>query len=105
MMSIEQYKQAIKNATSKKEFDDIRYKAFLEDPKGSLTVTTDFAIKPKSLYETISRLTHKREHELGLICDEAYIATDDNGNYTDKERVKQVKADFYASLKKIFGST
>ena len=35
---------------------------------------------------------------------EAYIPTDDNGNYTDRERVKQCKEDFYASLRKIFGS-
>ena len=103
-MSIGQYKQLIKNATSKKELDDIRYKAFLEDTKGSLTVNTDFTIKPKTFYETISRLTHKREYELGLIDQEAYIPTDDNGNYTDRERVKQCKEDFYASLRKIFGS-
>lgn len=101
-MTILEYKKAIKNASTKNELDDIRYKACKEDTSGLLDFSPTYSVRPKTLYERISRLIHKREYELGLIEAEAYVETDDNGNYINKEQLKRLEREFYASLKSIF---
>lgn len=103
-MTIEQYKEALKRALTRKELDDIRRNACLEDNSLLILPTSEFSAKPKSLYERICRLMHKREFELGLLDAESYIKTDDDGNYVDKKRLAQLKQEFYASMREIFAS-
>ncbi len=103
-MTVEQYKQQIKGATSKKELDDIHYKACLEDRSGLLDFSPTFSVKPKTLYERICRLIHKRGFELGFLDAEAYVKTDENGNYVDKEQLARLKREFYSSMKEIFAA-
>lgn len=101
MQTIEEFKQAIKAATTKKELDDIGYKAFVQDSE-PMVIPPSFSVRPKTFSERVDRLVHKRLHELGLVDDEAYIPTDDNGNYTDKQRLAAEKEQFYGSMKELF---
>ena len=101
-MTIEEYKAEIKAASTKQELDAIRFKACKEDTSGLLDFTPTFKMKPKTLYERVSRLVRKREYELGLIDASAYVETDDNGNYINKGQLKELEQELYTSLKKIF---
>ena len=100
-MTIEEFKQQIKAATTEEELRKIRFQAFRQDAS-PIDAMSSFSVKPKTLSEQISRLTTKRLHELGLIEDAAYIPTDDNGNYIDKKRLAAEKADFYNSMRELF---
>lgn len=101
MQTFEEFKQMIKDATTKKELDDIGYKAFLQDT-APMIIPPNFSIKPKTFSEAVDRLRSKRLHELGLISDDEYMPTDDNGNYTDRKRLAEEKQKFHSSLRELF---
>ncbi len=100
MQTIEEYKNAIKVATTKKELDDIGYQAFLQD-SAPMAILPNFTAKPKTFRERVHRLIDKRLHELGLLEDDDYVPTDDNGNYTDRERLKSKEAQFYNYMRNL----
>ncbi len=102
MTTIEEYKAAIKAATTKEELDKISYTAFIQDNKPIVLPPDNLTPRPKTFAERVDRLIYKREHELGLLEDDAYIPTDDNGNYMDRALLAKMKNDFWAQMKDIF---
>ncbi len=96
-MTLEEYKSAIKAATTEEELRQLRFKSMLDDPK---PMNFDFfTVRPKTLYDTVERLTKKRAYELGFIGDDEYVATNDNGVYVDKAKLQRLKNASLAAFK------